>query len=345
MTDESGSDGARMRLGIAAVLLVVATVLLVSPIRIDVPAQLRVFLEVGVFFVLYALIVLGLNLQYGYTGLVNFGPVGFFLLGGYTAAMLTASDPLFGIGLGYPWPVGLAGAIVVGTLFGGIVGLSAVRLRDDFLAIVTLAAAEILFSLASTFESFTGGDKGILGVPRPVYALIDDSDTTLFVTVVLLAILLVGTYATIQRLSNAPYGRVLRGIRADELATQSLGNDVNKFKISVFVIGVVIMSISGALFAFFNGAVAPGFFTIDVTILVWVGMLLGGAGNYRAAILGLGIVMSFQLLTTLLSGTFAITATQFESTRLLVYGGLLVILIHRRPEGIWGNADELGIDR
>ena len=323
------------------VLVALTLVLLVAPIAVPLPGWAIVFLEVGVTFLLYGLLVLGLNLQFGFTGLVNFGHVAFFAIGAYAAAMLTATDPFVGIGLGYPWPVGLAAAVL-----GAFIGVATLRLRDDFLAIATLAVAEILHDLLGSFEGITGADIGLLGVPQPVTALAADSDTDLVASVLLLAGLLLLAYAGVTRLTGAPYGRVLRAIRADDRVAAALGKHVFAYKLQAFVFGAALAGLAGALFAFYNGAVAPGFFGLNVTVLVWIGMLVGGAGNNRAVVAGVAIILGLRLATRFLNQQLPfVTQDQFASVRLVLVGLVLILVIRYRPAGIWGDPEELGVER
>ncbi|PSP57440.1 branched-chain amino acid ABC transporter permease [Halobacteriales archaeon QS_1_67_19] len=327
-------------------LVAIALLLLAAPVAVPLPAWALIFLEVTVTFLLYGLLVLGLNLQFGFAGLVNFGHVAFFAVGGYAAAMLTASDPFAGVGLGLPWPVGLVAAIGAAALLGAVIGLATLRLRDDFLAIATLAVAEILHDLLGSFESITGADIGILGVPRPIAALSPDSDTATAVTVVLLAGVLLLGYAAVERLTDAPYGRVLRAIRADERVAASLGKPVFDYKLQAFVVGAALAGLAGALFAFYNGAVAPGFFGLNVTVLVWIGMLIGGAAHNRGVLAGLAVVLGLRLVTRFLNEQLPfVTQDQFASVRLVVIGLVLIAIVRYRPAGIWGTPEELTVDQ
>jgi branched-chain amino acid transport system permease protein len=327
------------------VLLAVAGAFTLGPLVLSLPGWTLVFLEVGILLLLYGVLVVGLNLEYGFTGLVNFGHVAFFAVGGYATAIVAANDPFAGIGLGLPWPLGLALGVVLAGLLGVAFGVVALRLRDDFLAIVTLAAAEILHDLSDAVRPVTGGNVGLLGVPRPIDALAPNPATGLFATALVFGAVLLATYAVVERLVTAPYGRVLRAIRADELAAASLGKNPFRYKMSAFVYGSALAGLAGGLFALFNGAVAPGFFTLNVTVVVWIGMLLGGPANNRAVLVGLTVIMSLRLLTRFFTGIGPIDQTDFASIRLIVVGLVLVGVIRYRPEGLFGDAEALGVDR
>jgi len=327
-------------------LFVLAVLFLYSPLFVQPPGGTFTVLEVVVLFLLYAMILVGLNLQFGHAGLVNFGPVAFFAVGGYTAAMLTANDPFRAVGLGYPWPVGLLAAILVAAALGVLLGISTLRLRDDFLAIVTLAVAEIIHGLLETQSDITGGSLGLNNVPRPIAGTTTAGDGAVLVsTIVVFGALALLFYGVFRRLSASPYGRVLRAIRADEQVTETLGKRVFRYKLAVFVYGAAVAGLAGALLVFYNGAAAPGFFTINVTVIVWIGMLIGGAGSDRGVLGGLAIIMSFQLFTRFLNDQIPfVTQDQFASIRLVLIGLLLMVIVKYRPEGIWGDADELGVE-
>lgn len=327
-------------------LVVLALLFLLGPVYVSPPGWTLVFFEIAILFALYAIVLVGVNLQFGHAGLVNFGPVAFFAVGGYVAAMATAQDPYAGVGLGLSWTVGLVAGIAAAVALGVLLGVSTLRLRDDFLAIVTLAVAEIVHGLVGTFQSITGGSLGLGNLPRPIVPLSGEGPRNLFATLFLFAALALLIYGVFHRLADSPYGRVLHAIRADERVTETLGMRVFRYKLVVFVYGAALAGFAGALYAFYVGAVSPGFFTINVTVLVWIGMLVGGAGSDRGVLGGLAIVMGFQLATRFLNDAVPwITQDQFASVRLALVGLLLVVVIRYRPEGIWGEPAELGVDR
>ena len=329
-------------LGVGLVALALAFA--ASPLTATIPTGLSVFFEVGVLFVVYGILVLGLDLQYGHTGLVNFGHVVFFAVGGYTVAILAAQNSFSGTSLGYPWPLALVAGVVTAGVVGAVVGATSLRLRDDFLAIATLAAAEIFHSVTVNVESIFGGSTGILSIPRPIRAAAGDYDTMMIATLVLFGGLTALTYAGLKRLTGAPYGRVLRAIRADELVTRSVGKSVFTYKMQSFVYGAALAGFAGGIFALYNGALSPEFFTIQVTVTVWIGMLLGGASNHRAVLGGLAVIMGLRLFSRFANDAAPVTATEFASLRLIAIGMILVLVIRYRPAGIWGDPDELGVD-
>jgi branched-chain amino acid transport system permease protein len=338
-------DGDGTLAGVAGLVTVVLALLFaVSPLTASLPGEFSVLLDVGVLFGLYAILVLGLDLQYGHTGLVNFGHVVFFAVGAYTVAILAAQNSFSGTSLGYPWPLALVAGVVTAGLVGAIVGATSLRLRDDFLAIATLATAEIFHTITVSFSETFGGNTGILSIPQPVAAVAGSFEKTMLATVVLFAGFAALAYATVTRLTEAPYGRVLRAIRADELVTRSVGKSVFTYKMQSFVYGAALAGFAGGLFALYNGAVAPSYFTIQVTVTVWIGMLLGGASNHRAVIGGLAVIMGLRLLTRFANDAVPVSAGEFASLRLIAVGMILVLVVRYRPAGIWGDPEELGVD-
>ncbi|RKS75176.1 branched-chain amino acid transport system permease protein [Haloarcula quadrata] len=303
-----------------------------------------VFVEVATTFVIYGLLILGLNLQYGFAGLVNFGHVVFFAVGAYTVAILSAQNTFAGIGLGLPWPIAVVAGVGTAALVGAIVAMTSLRLRGDFLAIVTLATAEIFHSITVNFKGIFGGNVGILGIPQPVANLAQNTQTAMTAHLLLFGGLTLVTLGGITRLTNAPYGRVLRAIRADELVSRSIGKPVFSYKMQSFVYGAALAGFAGGLFALYNGAVAPGFFTIQVTVTIWIGMLLGGAANHRAVLIGLAVIMSLRLFSRFALDITPISSSAFASVRLIIIGLILVAIIRFRPAGIFGDAKQLGVD-
>lgn len=344
LADRLPEGDADRALLLGATLVFVALAFALTPAGATLPGALYVFFEVGILFTIYGILVLGLDLQYGHTGLVNFGHVVFFAVGAYTVSMLSANDPFAGIGLGIAWPVGLVAGVVTAAVLGAIVGATSLRLRDDFLAIATLATAEIFHTLFVNFRGVFGGNVGIGGVPQPLKALAGDGDTTMLATLLLIGGVTVVTFGALTRLTESPYGRVLRAIRADELVTRSVGKSTFTYKMQSFVYGAALAGLAGGLFALYNGAVSPGFFTIQVTVTVWIGMLLGGASNHRAVLAGLAVIMGLRLLSRFALDVTPVSADAFASIRLIVVGMILVAVIRYRPAGIWGDAKELGVD-
>ena len=347
--------------GNAAGLGVLVTALtlawLLSPVAIDVPGIVFPFLEVATLFVLYSLVLLGLNLQFGDTGIINFGPVLFLGLGLYGMALVSAEVPEFGtgVGLGMFWGVGIAVGVVAAVVGGIVLGVSSLRLREDYLAVTTLAAAEILFEAVRVFQNPFGGERGLVGIPQlvveegrdGVLPFAENGATQDVATLLLFFGLLLVAYEAFRRLSGSPYGRVLRSIQADEDATRGMGKSTLSYKIQVFIYGAIVAGVAGALMGMFFGSASPSFISIDVTVIIWIGMMIGGAGRHRGAIVGLAIIMFFELIVRLGNQTVTnlgvIDAVQFNALRGALVGLLLILVIRYRPEGLFGDPEKLEV--
>jgi branched-chain amino acid transport system permease protein len=137
---------------------------------------------------------------------------------------------------------------------------------------------------------------------------------------------------------------VLRAVRADELVTRSVGKPVFTYKMQAFVYGAALAGFAGGIFALYNGAISPNFFTIQVTVTVWIGMLLGGAANHRAVLGGLAVIMGLRLLSRFANQVAPVSSAEFASLRLIAVGMVLILVIRYRPAGIWGDPKELGVE-
>ncbi len=248
----------------------------------------------------YAILALALNLQWGYTGLFNIGIAGFMAVGAYTTAILTApTDPAAGAvpGLGLPLWVGLIGGMVMAAIVGGLAALPALRLKADYLAIVTVAFSEIIrlvvnWSGLAEFSLFgvpvgTGGATGISfksandvaatlinGVGQPIVTAaegvgVSGPNLANLTYGILLLLVVAGSYWVLARITNSPFGRVLKAIREDETVTQSLGKDTRQFKIKTFMIGCALMGLAGVLFRGQAGYVSPQQFRPTITFYVF----------------------------------------------------------------------------
>src|SRR5712691_5112942 len=263
------------------------------------------------FAIVFALLAIGFNLQWGYTGLFNAGIAGFYLIGAYTMAIaITAPSPPIVIGGipvypghlgGYSLPL-VVGAILAMFAAGGaaaIIALPALRLRADYLAIATLAFASILQIFANNLQSVTGGAIGITGIPKPITFVSADAPFLNALTIVGIgsAILLL-FLLLLQLMAESPWGRVLRAVREDEEATMALGKNTFNYKLQAFALGGALMGLAGGLFAVTLGYVSPSSsFAPAVTFSVWVMVIVGGSGNHRGAIVGAFLIYGMEWIS------------------------------------------------
>jgi len=301
--------------------------------------QLPGLLNYAIFFLttvgIYAILAFGLNVQWGYTGQINIGVAAFFSIGAYAAAIMTSSpsDNHLG-GFGMPFIIGILVAMIVSGVIALLVGLITLNLRGDYLAIGSIGIAEIVRLFFKNEAWLTNGVRGIPAIPKPLSGLIPGMDALFFLLLVVVFVLLV--YLALERLYHAPWVRVLRGIRANERAAFAAGKDVLRFRVEAFVVGSVIMSIAGALYAHFVTFISPEAFTpMFATFLVWVMLIAGGSGNNR------GVLVGAFLIWLVWSGTEFITsglpgdlATRGAAIRIFLIGLILEVILIWRPRGL-----------
>lgn len=295
---------------------------------------------------IYAVFTLGLNIQWGYTGLFNIGIAGFFCIGAYTSALITTPMPsgvyaqyvhqLFG--WNFPFVFGIIGSALVCGFIAFLVGIPTLKLREDYLAITTIGIAETIRLIFNNEPWLANGPRGLMGLPQPFQDLIDPRYYHYLYLIIVLMILMI-IYLAIERAIRSPWGRVLRAIREDEISTEMSGKNVFFFKMQSLVIGSMIMGIGGALYAHYTKAISPDVFTpLYGTFIIWVMLMVGGSGNNRGAILGAfvtwGIWIGSKFLTDLLPHTLKARAPYI---RFLLIGILLEIILVYRPQGLLGE--------
>ena len=280
---------------------------------------------------LFVLLALGLNIVVGLTGILDLGYVAFFAVGGYTTAVLTAaSSPKFSPEL--PWFAALLAVIVVAGLTGLFIGAPVIRMRGDYLAIVTLGFGEIirLLFLSDWLSGWFGGAQGITNIggvdvfglatvsgvdPRSVFYLV-------------LAFCALAVYVS-WRLEHSRIGRAWMAVREDETVAQVMGVNIVNAKLLAFVVGAILGSFSGAIFAAKVGSVFPTSFMILVSIIILVVVIFGGMGNI------VGVIVGAAVLIGVLGGPKQPGLLQeFSQFKLLIYGALLVWMMLSRPQGL-----------
>lgn len=296
--------------------------------------------QLAVFMGVYAILALGLNIQWGFAGLFNAGVAGFFAVGAYASAIFTsAADPSRIGGFELPAPLGWLAAMVFAGLVAWPIGRVCLRLRSDYLAIATIGVAEIIRLVARSEGWLTGAASGIANLPRPLAGPGGSAaaalEGNLGYLAIVLALLLVA-YLAVERQLRAPWGRMMRGIRDNEVAARAMGKNVEARRMEAFVFGAALMGLGGALFAHFNRSITPE--AIDpmvATFLVWIMLILGGSGNNRGAILGVVVVWSIwsmsEMLTDRLPAEYAIQA---KYLRVFLIGLALQLVLRFRPEGL-----------
>jgi branched-chain amino acid transport system permease protein len=284
---------------------------------------------------IYAVMSLGLNVQWGFGGQFNIGIAGFWAVGSYTAAILATGPSDFHLGgFGLPFVAGLVAAAVLSALLALLVGLLCVNLRTDYLAIATIGIAEIVRLFLKNEDWLTNGVRGIPGIPRPFAEYGRDAQQLLFLGTVLLTIVIV--YLALERANRAPWGRVQRAIRDNEPAAMASGKNVLRYRLEAFVLGSAVMGLGGALYAHFVGFISPeAFDPLFTTFIVWVMLIAGGSGNNKGALLGAFLIWAVWSGTQFLTGYLPIELTaRAGALRVLLVGVLLQAILLARPQGL-----------
>src|SRR2546426_2982146 len=292
------------------------------------------------------ILALGLDLQWGKTGLFNAGVDTFLRVGADPFALLTPR--FFPASGAYPghWgpsvpfdlvPATLVAMAVAGAL-GVLVAVPTLRLRADYLAIATLALAEIVRLILKNERRVTGGDTAISLIPRPFDAFVARGWTSDGVLMLVVAAVAVVILVITERLTALPWGRSLKAVREDEEAAQALGKDTFRLKLTSFGIGCAIMGLAGALYASFVGSLVPDSFTSRLTFTAFVVVILGGSGNPRGVILGAYVFSLLGWATQQERGNVAsiseVLSLRLDYVNNIVVGILLVLFILYRPEGM-----------
>lgn len=298
----------------------------------------------------YALAAVGLNVQFGFTGLLNFGHVGSLLVGAYgTAVTVDKGGPLW---LGVL--VGVSASIILALLL----GIPTLRLRADYLAIVTIAAAEILRVLVGTrsFRSITNGQQGIQGFADGFFDLnpiragrygptdgLKFNERQLWLILVCWGLVAL-TSLIVFAAMRSPWGRVIRSIREDEDAARSLGKHVFSYKLQSLVLGGVIGSLAGVMLAFDRSFVEPRGFEAAVTFAFYTVLILGGAGRIAGPIVGSIVYWFLFQFTDSFLREAGWADDKIAAIRLVLTGVLLAGLMVFRPQGLFGDRKALMID-
>lgn len=320
-----GSEDWRM---VAALLVLIYLTYIALGLLLDfsLRGQINAIANLTFFIAMFSMLALALNLHWGYTGLFNIGIVGFMAIGIYTFAILVkpplTADPTASVGgFGLPVPIGIVGGIAVATIFGVLVALPALRLRADYLAIVTIAFSEIMrfVFLSGDLQNVTvfgtstglGGGRGVIinidapiawlfkvvGLWGPYRGFVSWFGSTLgiinpggvvdnLVYSVLLLSFVVGIFWLLKRTGESPFGRVLKAIREDEDVARALGKNTDRFKIASFMLGCGLFGLVGVLWFYDQGAIAPNNFRPRLTFFIWIALILGGAGSNTGSVMG-----------------------------------------------------------
>lgn len=293
-------------------------------------------IDIATLVLIYVMLGLGLNIVVGFAGLLDLGFVGFYAVGAYTYALL-----YHWAGWGFWGSLPAAG--MMAAIFGYLLGYPVLRLRGDYLAIVTLGFGEIIRLLLINLYPITGGPDGISGIPKPTlfgYTMgrrapegeqtfhqmmgwkFDSVDVVIYLYLLALALALATLFVS-NRLMRMPVGRAWEALREDEIACRSLGLNPRGIKLSAFTIGAAFAGFGGAFFAARQGLVNPESFTFIESALILAIVVLGGMGSQ------LGVVLAAVLLTVVPE-----VARHFAEYRMLIFGLVMVVMMAWRPQGL-----------
>ena len=295
----------------------------------------RYILDLGILVLTYVMLGWGLNVVVGLAGLLDLGYVAFYAVGAYSYALLATT---FGLSFWVCLP--LAG--ILAAFWGVLLGFPVLRLRGDYLAIVTLAFGEIIRLILLNWQKVTGGPNGITGIPRPTFFGIPITNAEdglaaklgiafsptrriVFLFYLILALALLTNWVTI-RLRRLPIGRAWEALREDEVACRALGINTTKTKLTAFATGAMFGGFAGAFFATRQGFISPESFTFQESALVLAIVVLGGMGSQLGvALAAIAMIGGFELFRG------------FEQFRMLVFGSAMVLLMIWRPRGLIGH--------
>lgn len=297
----------------------------------------------------YGVAALGLNINWGFTGLFNVGVAGFYAVGAYTSAILTAPPQLHSISFGLPAGVGWLASMLTAAAIAYLIGRICLRLRSDYLAIATIGIAEILRLVIKNYQDLTGGTYGIQNLPKPFEFLGGYAADIAFLAVGIAIILVL--FILIERMWRSPWGRVMRAIRENEVAAAAAGKNVEAFRLEAFVVGSALMGLAGAMAVHAAKSVGiEGTEPLEVTFLLWVMLIVGGSGNNLGALVGVVLIWALWSILPdaiaagvlpLAEAAFDLSAENVEDlnrripyVRLFLIGVLLQVVLQKFPGGL-----------
>lgn len=299
-------------------------------------------LDLAVLGTITAIMMIGLNLQYGITGMIDFTFYTFVAIGAYMTAVTTMGKPPAGFNAGplaeqyilqwsLPWPIGILIGGASAALLGLVVVLVTVRrLRSDYLAIVTIAVGFIVYTLVNNYIPLFDGANGLFDVPQ-IFDMPIESYAIVLTLISL--VVLVGSAWLSRRISRSPAGRVLRTIREDVIVAKTFGKNVQAAQVAIFVISSFMAGIAGGLLIVYVGAWSPLAFTPTESFLLIAALVIGGTGNYWGAILASFVILEgLTEFTRLLPQSIAATAA--GPIRAILIGAGLILFLRFRPQGI-----------
>jgi branched-chain amino acid transport system permease protein len=281
-------------------------------------------LHLLVYFEIYAIVAMSLNLLIGYGGLLQVAHAAYYGIGAYAAALLWTQA-------GFGFFSGLAAGAASAAALSLLVSLPAWRFRGDYFVMISIAVQTLLFALLYNWTDLTNGPFGISGISRPVFA--GYHFVTTGSVAVLFGAIAVGLGGVMALLKWSPFGRALQAMRDDELAARSVGIPVNWLKLQAFALASAMVGVAGGLYAAYVSYIDPTSFSLNESILMLSMVIVGGTGNVRGPLAGAAVLILLPEALRFL----ALPDTVAANLRLLAYGLLLILMMHLRPQGLAGT--------
>jgi branched-chain amino acid transport system permease protein len=315
----SSNVGFRMRL-VKTILANSPLILIVAAFAVVPPFLPNAYhVQVLVFIGIYIVLALSLNLLNGYVGLLSIGHAAFYAIGAYASAKLT-------IEAGAPWPAAFLASGTIAGLAGWLIARPTLRLSGIYMTLVTLGFNMILFLVLQNWMSFTNGPLGIMDIPPPsLFGRTFGSRLEYYYLALALVLL---TLFSMQRLMSCRFGRALIAIRENELAAEAAGVDTTRYKVQAFVVAAFFAGLAGSFYAHFVKYISPDSFTINESFILLAMLAFGGQGNLAGPVVGAAALI-------LIPEVFR----PLQEVRMFVYGGILIVMMLVRRQGLLGGRD------
>jgi len=283
------------------------------------------FIHLLILIGIYLILAISLQLTIGFTGLLNLGHIAFFAIGAYTSALLALN--------GFPFWFAFLAAGIVSMLFGFLLAWPTNKLKGDYLALATLAFSFVVYAVALNWIGLTRGPLGLLGIPKP--SLFGFSFTGNFSFLILTSIIAIVSYLIIKKITSSPFGKVLEGVRDDELAAKVLGK--NSFKMKTYALGIsaFFAGIAGSLYAHYITFIDPSSFTLMQLIPILTIVIIGGLASLRGTLIATILIV---LLPEPLR-FIGFPSSVIGPMRQIIYALILLIILLYKPKGFYGRVE------
>lgn len=295
------------------IMLIILAVMTVFPLVI----KNSLMLSVGCYILLYSMVSMSNMITIGYGGMMNLGQAAFYGIGAYTSALLS-------LRLGLPFIVCFFAAGIVAAVFGFLISVPCLRVRADFLGLITLAFLQLFVSLAQNWVSLTRGPMGLTNIPdAKLFGFAFSSQTSFFYLALTITTF---SYIILRRLMRSPSGRAIQSVRDDEIGARSVGINVNYYKIYAFTVGAFFAGIAGSLYVSYVGFIGSSTFTLETSFLLLEMNILGGLGSLEGALFGAAFLTILPEIIRPLA-----------AYRVGVGGLLMLLVVLLRPQGVFGS--------